>query len=103
VLGFIKAIPVFRLLLIAELAIVLRQHYLLLDKDERRRLRQLLVRGPRMTQTEREEMKRLLGKLRPRLLAGAAVEKLSPVPLPDRVTAAAERRALAATRSSAAG
>lgn len=101
--GFIKAIPIFRLLLIAELAVVLRQHYLLLDTGERRRLRQLLVRGFRMSPTERDELKRLLGKLRPRLLAGAAAEKLSPIPLPDRLTGARERSALAAGRASAAG
>jgi len=98
VLGFIKALPVFRLLLIAELLLVLRQHYLLLDPGERRRLRQLVVRGPRMTQTERRELKGLLGKVRPRLLAGAAAEKLSPIPLPNRITAADERQALASSR-----
>ena len=96
-LGFIRAIPVFRLILIAELLLVLRQHYLLLDPGERRRLRQLVARGPRMTRAERHELKGLLGKVRPRLLAGAAVEKLSPIPLPNRITAADEREALASS------
>jgi hypothetical protein len=102
VLGWISRIPIFRLLLIAELVLVVREHYLLLKPSERLRLRQLAVRGPRMTPSERDELKHILGQLEPRLLAGAAVEKLSPIPLPARLTGAHERESLTAARRSAA-
>ena len=91
-MGLLKNLPVFRLLLIAELALILREHYLRLSPPERKRLRQLMVRGPRMSPAERAELRALVSKLEPRLLAGAAAEKLSPVPLPNLITKAEERK-----------
>jgi hypothetical protein len=98
VLGWISRIPIFRLLLIAELVLVVREHYLMLEPSDRLRLRQLVARGPRLTPAERRELRGILGKLEPALLAGAAVKKLSPVPLPDRLTGEKKRKALVARR-----
>ncbi|MEA2347775.1 MAG: hypothetical protein QOG62_1562 [Thermoleophilaceae bacterium] len=102
-MGLLKNIPVFRLLLIAELALVLRDHYLFLTPPERKRLRQLVVRGPRMTADERAELRLLVAKLEPRLLAGAATEKLSPVPLPNLITKAKERKIASSRRQASVG
>ena len=66
-----------------------RQHLLRLTPAERRRLVGLLrvARGrPRnLSQAQRNELAELVAKLEPRLLAGEAVNKLSPVPLPKRI------------------
>lgn len=91
-MGLLKNLPIFRLILIAELALVLREHYLRLTAPERKRLRRLVARGPRMSPAERAELRALVSKLEPRLLAGAAAEKLSPVPLPNLITKAEERK-----------
>ena len=66
-----------------------RQHLLRLTPAERRRLVGLLriARGrPRnLSRAQREELAGLVAKLEPRLLAGEAVNKLSPVPVPKRI------------------
>lgn len=82
----IKRLPLFRLLLIAELALLVRDHLRRLDPLERRRLWELVRRGPGMLPDERAELQALVAKIEPRLLAGAVAEKFSPVPLPGRLT-----------------
>ena len=84
----LKRLPVVRLLTIGELATVARRHLQHLDKGERRRLAALLRRGPRLSPAEREELRGLVAELDVRAFAGSAVERLSPVPLPRRLTCA---------------
>jgi hypothetical protein len=82
-------VPVARLLLIAEVAILAYRHLAKLDSAERRRLLTLLIRTrgrPRLlTAAERAEFLYLAARLEPRLLLGTAVRRVSPVPLPKRL------------------
>jgi hypothetical protein len=85
----VRRVPVLKLLSIAEVAILARDHLARLTPAERRRL-VVLVRAGRgrpsnLRTAEREELHELVAKLEPRLLAGAAVDRLSPVPLPHRL------------------
>ena len=84
----LKRLPVVNLLAIGELALVARRHLQLLDTDERRRLARLVRRGPRLSAGERDELRDLVAKLDMRALAGSAVQRISPVPLPKRLTRA---------------
>jgi hypothetical protein len=84
----LKRLPVFKLLAIGELASVARHHLQHLNKDERRRLARLVRRGPRMSAAERDELRGLVAKLDVRAFAGSAVQGISPVPLPKRLTGA---------------
>lgn len=85
----IRRVPVLKLISIAEIGMLARQHLLRLTPAERRRLVGLLrvARGrPRnLSAAQRNELAELVAKLEPRLLAGEAVNKLSPVPLPKRI------------------
>ena len=84
----LKHLPVVRLLAIGELALVARKHMQHLDPAERRRLAALVRRGRAMTVPEREELRGLVAKLDTRAFAGSAVARLSPLPLPKRLTRA---------------
>ncbi|HEV7175776.1 MAG TPA: hypothetical protein VGN29_09800 [Solirubrobacteraceae bacterium] len=85
----LRRLPVLKLLAAAELALLARDHVLLLDRGERRRLFELvrIGRGRRrnLSEPERDELTDLVAKMEPRLLAGHAVNKLSPVPIPRRL------------------
>jgi hypothetical protein len=85
-LSAVRRIPVLRLVAAAELAIVARRHVQRLTPKERRRLLELIGRPHRLTASERRDLKRLVDKLAPRVFAGTVAEKLSPVPLPKRLT-----------------
>ena len=85
-LSALRRLPVLKLVAAAELAIAARRHVQRLTPKERRRLLELIVRPHRLTASERRELKRLVDKLAPRAFAGTAAEKLSPVPLPKRLT-----------------
>jgi hypothetical protein len=80
---------VLKLLAAAEIAMLARDHVLLLDSGERRRLFELIRIGrgrPRnLSDPERDELTELVAKMEPRLLAGHTVDKLSPVPIPRRL------------------
>jgi len=84
----LKHLPVVRLLAIGELAVVARKHMQHLDATERRRLAALVRRGRGLTVPEREELRGLIAKLDTRAFAGSAVARLSPLPLPRRLTRA---------------
>lgn len=84
----LKHLPVFKLLAIGELALVARRHLQHLDADQRRRLAQLVRRGRGMSPSEREELRALIAKLDARAFAGSAASRLSPLPLPKRLTRA---------------
>jgi hypothetical protein len=74
--------PFFKVLAIGQAVLLARRHLRLLSLRDRRRLRQLARRGPRMNRRERAELRRLLGKLEPRALAADTADAFSPVPLP---------------------
>jgi hypothetical protein len=84
-----RGVPVARLLLVAEVAILAQRHLGKLDRVQRRRLFTLLVRArgrPRsLTPAERREVGYLAARLEPRLLLGTAVRRVSPVPVPKRL------------------
>jgi hypothetical protein len=77
-----------KLLAIAEIVLLAREHLAKLEPHERRRLVHLvrLGRGRRrhLTPKEREELHELVAKAEPRLFVGLAADKLSPVPIPKR-------------------
>jgi hypothetical protein len=83
----LKRLHVAKLLAVAEIAMLARDHVSRLDGVERRRLIQLvrLGRGRRrnLTPEERDELAELIAKIEPRLFVGRAADKLSPVPLPE--------------------
>jgi hypothetical protein len=85
----LRRVPVVRLLSLAELALLARDHMARLSPHERRRLISLVRLGrgrrSRLTGAERRELESLLAKLEPRLLVGEAIDRLSPVPLPRRL------------------
>jgi len=91
----LRRLPVFKLLAIGEIALLARSHAQKLDPAERRRLLELIRVGrgrPRnLSAGEREELERLVAKAEPRLFAGAAADKLSPVPLPRRFVRGRQR------------
>ncbi len=86
----LKRLPVLKLLAIGEIALLARSHISKLDPDERRRLVHLVRTGRggkrRLSEPEREELATLLAKAQPRQFVGLAADKLSPVPLPKRLT-----------------
>jgi hypothetical protein len=84
----VKHVPVVRLLAVAELALVAHRHLQHLDATERRRLAALVRHGRNLSPPEREELSALVLKLDARAFAGSAMQRLSPVRLPRRVTRA---------------
>ncbi|MEO6859624.1 MAG: hypothetical protein ABI323_13760 [Solirubrobacteraceae bacterium] len=92
----LRRIPVVRLLAIAEMGLIARDHVLRLSPEERRRLFRLIrsARGrpSHLSRRERVELVGLVAKLEPRWLAGEAVERLSPIPLPRRLVRGRRKR-----------
>lgn len=78
-----------KLLALAEVALLVRDHVTRLEPAERRRAFELVRRGRGrgggLSEREREELAALIAKAQPRLLLGLAAQKLSPVPLPGRI------------------
>ena len=85
----LRNVPVMRLLMLAEVAMLARDHIERLTPRERRRL-VVLVRDARgrpkhnLSEREREELEGLIAKADPKLLASEAAQRLSPVPIPKR-------------------
>ena len=81
-----RRIPAARLLAVAELLLLARQHLLKLEPHERRRVVELVRRGrgrpSHLSERERRELARLVEKAQPREFARAAVKKVVGVPLP---------------------
>jgi hypothetical protein len=77
------ALPLMRLVAIAEFALLARRHMIKLEPHERRRVAELVVRtrGRRrnLTARERRELLMLVAKAEPALFARSAVRKLSPL------------------------
>jgi hypothetical protein len=84
----LKRIPIFKLLAVAEIAVLAHSHMSRLTPEERRRAIELVKLGRgrtgNLTSSERDELAALVAKAEPRLFAGLAADKLSPVPLPKR-------------------
>jgi hypothetical protein len=93
----LKRLPVLKLLAIGEIALLARSHIRKLEPAERRRFIELMRAGrgrPRnLSESDRDELARLVAKAEPRLLAGSVADKLSPVPLPRRVVQGRRQRA----------
>jgi hypothetical protein len=85
----LKRLPVLKLLALGEILLLARDHYERLTPAERRRLALLLRRGrgrpSNLSRRDRNELSELIAKVEPRAFAGAAADKLSPVPLPHRI------------------
>jgi hypothetical protein len=77
----LRKMPFFRVLAIAQLALLARRHVQNLESKERKRLRELVLRGHRLNRSEREELRRLVGKLEPRSFAWATANAFSPLRL----------------------
>jgi hypothetical protein len=85
----VRRLPVLKLLAIAEVTVLARNHMIKLDRNERRRLVELVRLGHgrtrNLTPRERAELSALLTKIEPCLFVGTAANKLSPVPIPGRL------------------
>ena len=77
----LSRLPLFKLLAIAQVALLVRRHLRNLTPGEHRRLRELVRRGHRLDRTERGELRALLAKLEPGIFLRAAADRVSPVPL----------------------
>lgn len=92
----LRRLPMFKLLALAEVAMLARDHLGRLTPAERRRLVELVRtgrgRGSNLPAPQRDELTALLAKVDPRLFAGMAADKLSPVPLPRRFVEGSRRR-----------
>jgi hypothetical protein len=85
----LRRVPVLKLLALAEVVVLAREHITKLSADEWRRVIELVRIGrgrpKNLSPRERDELQRLVAKAEPRLFAGQAVEKLSPVRVPGRL------------------
>jgi hypothetical protein len=92
----LRRLPVFKLLAVGEIALLARSHFIRLDRQERHRMIELMRKGHGRTRNlsdaERDELQGLVAKTEPRLFAGLAADRLSPVPLPRRITHGPRRR-----------
>jgi len=86
----LRWMPLVKLLVVAQIALLAWRHLQRLDASDRRRLSELVRRGRRMDRSERDEL-RLLGKLEPRAFAAATANAFSPVALPRRLAGRSTR------------
>ncbi|MCW3011706.1 MAG: hypothetical protein JWO90_2110 [Solirubrobacterales bacterium] len=87
-----KQLPLFKVLAIAQVALLARRHVQRLGPGEARRLADLVRRKRSLTPAEQDELRALTAKLEPGAFVGAAADKFSPVPLPKRFTGAHRKR-----------
>jgi hypothetical protein len=80
----LRRVPLARLVIVTELAILAKAHFERLTPQERRRLFLLLRdaggRPSNLSDRQRREFEKLVEKLDPKLFATNAFEKFSPVP-----------------------
>jgi hypothetical protein len=92
----LRRLPVFKLLALAELAMLARTQFGRLDPTERRRLAELVRKGrgrsSKLAPDERDELAALVAKVEPRRFAGLAIDRLSPIPLPRRFVHGSDKR-----------
>jgi hypothetical protein len=78
-------LPFFKILAIAQIALLARRHMRGLSRADRRRMTELARKGTGLTPEERTELRALVSKLEPAAFALGAADRLSPVPLPRRL------------------
>ena len=78
----IKRLPFFKILAVAQLALLARRHLRGLTRDDKRRLVELARRGTKLTPAERTELRALVAKFEPSAFALGAADHISPFPLP---------------------
>ena len=78
----IKRLPFFKILAVAQVALLVRRHLRGLSRDDKRRLAELARRGTKLTAAERTELRSLVAKMEPGAFALGAANHVSPVPLP---------------------
>jgi len=92
----LRHLPVLKLLAAAEIALLARDHLMRLNPHERHRLVELVRKGRgrrrNLSESERQELVVLIAAMQPRLLAGRAAEKISPLHLPRRLVYGPRRR-----------
>jgi hypothetical protein len=85
----LRRLPIVRLLMLGEVILLARDHIERLTPKERRRLVVLMrdARGRKnnLSPRQRRELEELIAKAEPKLFAASAVDKLSPVPLPEKL------------------
>ena len=86
-----RFLPIYRVIAIAEMGLLAREHIGRLDSVERRRLASLVRHRRELGAAEQDELRTLAAKLSPREFVGSAADKLSPVPLPRRLTGAPKK------------
>lgn len=82
-LPLVRRIPIARLIIVAEVAMLAGEHVGRLDPEERRRVLALLRRGrgrpSNLSRRERAELAMLVAKAEPKLFARAVARKFSPI------------------------
>lgn len=86
-----RRLPIFKVIAVAQVAMLARRHLQNLGPGEARRLTELMRRRRSLSVAEQDELRALTAKLDPKAFAGAAADQLSPVPLPRRFTGAGKR------------
>jgi hypothetical protein len=80
-----RGVPIARVLLVGEVALLAGRHLARLDRGERRRLVALVGRSRGRPGSLSASDRRELYRLEPRLFVGTALRRISPVPLPKRL------------------
>jgi hypothetical protein len=79
----LRTLPIARLIALAEIVLLARQHVTKLTPHERRRIRELVVRGrgrpSNLSAGDRTELAMLVAKAEPKLFARNALRKFSPI------------------------
>jgi hypothetical protein len=88
----VRRIPFFKILAIAQVALLARRHVVALTPMEWRRLGELARRGHHLNAAERRELRDLAMKLEPRAFAAQAADYVSPFPLPKRLRGGRRKR-----------
>jgi hypothetical protein len=85
----LRRIPILKLLAVAELMVIARAHIAKLEPAEWRRMAELIRLGrgrpSNLSARQRRELRSLIEKVEPRAFAAEAIDKFSPVPIPDRL------------------
>ncbi|MBV8952578.1 MAG: hypothetical protein JO153_10400 [Solirubrobacterales bacterium] len=85
----LRRLPLAKLLILGEIAVLARQHISNLEPKERRRFLALMRQGHgrrrNLSPREQEELTALIAKMKPWLFARLVADRLSPVPLPERM------------------
>ena len=87
----LRRMPYFKLLALGQTALLAHRHLRRLDAGDRRRLAELVRRGHDLDRAERDELRRLVGKLEPRAFAYTTANAFSPLPLPRRLAGRSAR------------